>query len=57
MVSNTELNDNYKAISQLPIVKQTLKCVSKLTKENKALVKENAMLKKMIDIMIEEILN
>ena len=53
MVSNTELNDNYKAISQLPIVKQTLKCVSRLTKENKALVKENAMLKKMIDRLFD----
>jgi len=53
MVSNTELNDNYKAISQIPIVKQTLKCVSRLTKENKALVKENAMLKKIIDTLFD----
>ena len=53
MVSKTELTDNYTAISSIPIVKKTLRCVSRLTKENKALVSENTMLKKMIDALFD----
>ena len=53
MVSNTELNSNYIALSQLPIVKRTLKCVKRLTNENKELKKENEMLKKMIDTLFD----
>ena len=54
MVSNTDLNSNFVAIMQLPIVKRTLKCVNRLTRENKELKKENEMLKKMIDILFDK---
>ena len=53
MVSNTDLNSNYNALSQLPIVKKTLKCVRRLIKENKEIKKENEMLKKMIDTLFD----
>src|SRR6056300_1535633 len=53
MVSNTELNSNFIAITQLPIVKRTLKCVRRLTKENKELKKENEMLKKIVDTLFD----
>ena len=54
MVSKTELHMNYTAIiTHLPIVQRTLKCVSRLTKENKELKKENDMLKKMIDTLFD----
>ena len=53
MVSKTDLNSNYNAISQLPIVKKTLKCVKRLIKENKEIKKENEMLKKMIDTLFD----
>jgi len=44
---------NYTAITHLPIVQRTLKCVSRLTRENKELKKENDMLKKMIDTLFD----
>ncbi|MDC1151147.1 hypothetical protein OAS95_01085 [Pelagibacteraceae bacterium] len=53
MVSKTELHMNYTAITHLPIVQRTLKCVSRLTRENKELKKENDMLKKMIDTLFD----
>ena len=53
MVSKTDLNSNYNALSQLPIVKKTLKCVRRLIKENKEIKKENEMLKKMIDTLFD----
>ena len=53
MVSKTELHMNYTAIVHLPIVQRTLKCVSRLTRENKELKKENDMLKKMIDTLFD----
>jgi hypothetical protein len=57
MVSKTELHMNYTAITHLPIVQRTLKCVSRLTRENKELKKENDMLKKMIDTLFDKISN
>ena len=53
MVSNTELTMNYAAITQIPLVKRTLKCVNRLTRENKELKKENEMFKKMIDTLFD----
>ena len=55
MVSKTELHMNYTAITHLHIVQRTLKCVSRLTRENKELKKENDMLKKMIDTLFDKI--
>ena len=54
MVSNTELTSNYFAISNLPIVKRTLKALKKANRENKKLYQENNMLKKMVDLLLNK---
>jgi len=52
-VSKKELTENYAALTSIPFVRRTIKCVKQLTKENKELRKENEMFKKMIDTLFD----
>ena len=40
-VTKKELTENYAALTSIPFVRRTIKCVKQLTKENKELRKEN----------------
>lgn len=54
MVSNDELHQNYRALSTIPFVQRAIKRVKQLGKINNDLVKENELLKKMMESLLDK---